>query len=221
MVLKRNTIFKNAKIINKMSYDTSKCYVDVQRAKRSVLLVDEYPEFKEVTDFNNDQNDLYFRIVVLASDPKSPFMSIKDYKTQQQEILKFLGEDLAKPKTKALLETMCEFKEPLLTRMMYTYLMYIGADEYAAWISCKLAYYQLLDKQSKPLKEHYEDPLDLQRDMNTKISIGKFVSDAYAAMKKWESTIFENTKLKSLAIREEVKKLVTYPEKYSEPNSVS
>lgn len=189
-------------------YDFEKCLLDFTTCPIDKTLAEHFIELSAVPNIT-DYTDSEIKISICISDFDSPFIKkITDAEMRLNAIFDFLGFDVIA--NQKLFEDILAWREVKITNFVSSYLQMQADQDWRRYLNLERLCSQLQDELSRPIDFH-GDKVD--EEVKRKLAIEKNIDDIIEKLKKYESRLFPDRVMKRAIIINEMRKIVSWPEK--------
>lgn len=197
------------------NYDMSNCLIDFTSCPKGVKLVEHFPELSAFEEFTNTFNDNEIRIAIAISDLNSPFLKIKEPDIRIKALFEFLDIGLKTKSNQELFEQVIQYKHSRIIDACCRHIQRQNNHVYASWWTLNIAFYDLQREAAIPRTSGTggKDAITAAKD---KSFFAQEMDKIASKLAEYEPRIFKDTKLKQAAVDRELKKLVTFPEKFAD-----
>jgi len=192
-------------------YDLDRVYINFTKCPKGTKLTDFHTELAAFSEFTSTKNENIIKVAILTADMESPFLKIKDRKTMIRTIFEFLGLSLEGKPTKQLYNDIVEYKETHYLDCFGRYLMILHDIDWTEYQSTKQTHDVLTMDSMRPREKEENIDAFVKRRVNIQTHLKKIGDD----LKKLEAKIFPDSRSAREVALNEVRKIISYPEKYA------
>lgn len=194
----------------KGDFDTSKCMIDIARLKPGQKMIAGFPELSSFPEFMYALEE-HIKIAILYTDKKSPFLKIKDPNIKLTSIYEFLEIGLVAQKRKEEFKQILEFKHEAVIDCCFRYIQMQHDTDYNSWWTKYQLYYEVMREVVKVKEVN----TDLQKYLDQKVKWQREADKIATELKALEDIVFNNGQLARAVATQQIKKIITFPEKFA------
>lgn len=193
--------------------DFSKLRFNFTKGKKDQLVIDKFPELKEIREFNDPDRDYLLKAVILMLEPESPFIKERDYKKIVENVFTYLDPKDHKTPYDLLTDTYTNDIRDL-KEMMFVFFIFMDNHAFTVWYSKLIDFHYMLNfLQSKP-------DIDKPDHFEKRMKVSKAVPELHKSLVEYENFIFPHEIAKKI-IKEQTVKAATFAERFAQEYGIT